>query len=58
MTIRCYACGKPFDLVLAGKDSQKHPCPACGQAHFFDPGAFEKKAVEHTRKMIKKTIGS
>lgn len=38
MTIRCYACGKVFEVLLPDKDSHDYPCPACGKVEVFDLG--------------------
>jgi hypothetical protein len=58
MTIRCYACGEVFDVVLLDKDSHDYPCPACGKVEVFDLGAWEKKAIAWNKKLISKPRGS
>ena len=55
MTIRCYECGKVFDVVLTSKDSHDLPCPACGKVEVFDLGAWEKKAIAWNKKMFRKS---
>ena len=55
MTIRCYECGKVFDVVLTSKDSHDYPCPACGKVEVFDLGAWEKRAIAWNEKMIRKS---
>ena len=54
MTIRCYECGKVFDVVLIDKDPHNYPCPACGKVEAFDLGAWEKKAIAYDQRMIRK----
>src|SRR5436190_4456069 len=39
MTIRCFECGKVFDVVLTSEDPHDFPCPACGKVEVFDLGA-------------------
>ena len=57
MTIRCYACGTVFDVLLADKDSHEYPCPACGKSEVIELGSWEKKAIAWTEKMTKKVRG-
>ena len=57
MTIRCYACGKVFDVVLRDKEPHDYPCPACGKIEVIDVGSWERKAMAWTGKMTKKIRG-
>lgn len=57
MTIRCYECGKVFDVLLVDKESHEYPCPACGKMEVFDLGAWERKAIAYTEKMTRKVRG-
>jgi len=57
MTIRCYKCGKVFDVMIPDKEPHEYPCPACGKNEMFDLGAWEKKAIAHTEKITKKMRG-
>ena len=54
MTIRCYECGKVFEVVLTSKESHDFPCPACGKGEVFDLGAWERKAIAWSEKMGRK----
>ncbi len=54
MTIRCYACGKVFDVVLIDKESHEYPCPACGKVEVFDLSVWEKRAAAWNEKMSRK----
>ncbi|HEY5909094.1 MAG TPA: hypothetical protein VJA21_00665 [Verrucomicrobiae bacterium] len=38
LTIRCYECGKVFEVVVASRAPQDFPCPACGKVEAFDLG--------------------
>ncbi len=51
MTLRCYACGKMFDVLLPDKEPHDYPCPACGKVEGFDLGSWEKKAIAWNKKM-------
>jgi hypothetical protein len=55
MTIRCYECGKVFEVTLTSTESHDFPCPACGKIEVFDLGAWEKKAIAWSAKMIRKS---
>ena len=57
MMIYCDGCGKHFDIVVASEDSAVHHCPVCGKEHVFGLGAFVRKAIEHGKRMLKKTHG-
>lgn len=57
MTIRCYDCGKVFEVMIADTESHEYPRPACGRREIFDLGAWEKKAIAYTEKMTKKVRG-
>jgi len=52
MTIRCYDCGKVFDVVLASKAAHQFPCPACGKVEVFDLAEWERKAIAWNKKML------
>ncbi len=55
MTIRCYGCGKVFDVLVTDRDSHDYACPACGKVEVFDLGAWEKKAIAWNQKMLRKS---
>ena len=55
MTIRCYGCGKVFDVLLADKQPHEYPCPACGRVEMFDLGGWEQKAIAWNKKMTAKS---
>jgi predicted RNA-binding Zn-ribbon protein involved in translation (DUF1610 family) len=57
MTIRCYACGKVFDVLLTDKEPHDYPCPACGKVEVFDLGFWEKKAAAYNAKRLGKLGG-
>ncbi len=57
MTIRCYSCGKAFDVMIADRDSHDYPCPACGNIEVFDLGMWEKKAIAYNKKKFRKPGG-
>ncbi len=55
MTIRCYECGKVFDVVLSSRAPHDFPCPACGKVEVFDLGQWERKAIAWNAKMFRKS---
>ena len=57
MMIYCDGCGKHFDIVVARNGSELHRCPACGKVHDFDFDSFVKRAIEHSKKMLRKPPG-
>ncbi len=57
MTIRCYQCGKVFDVTLTSKESHNFPCPACGKIEKFDLGEWQRKAIAWNEKMTRKMRG-
>jgi hypothetical protein len=54
MTMRCYECGKAFDVVLIDKKFAQLSLPACGKVEVFDLGAWEKKAIAWNEKMFRR----
>ncbi len=54
MTIRCYGCGKVFEVVLTSEDSREYPCPACGRVEVFGLGALKQKVMAANEKMFRK----
>ena len=50
MTIRCYGCGKVFEVRLLSDDLHEFPCPACGKVEVFDLGALKQRVTEIIRK--------
>ncbi|HWF17940.1 MAG TPA: hypothetical protein VG754_01655 [Verrucomicrobiae bacterium] len=57
MMIYCSACGKHFDIVIAGKGAGHYHCSVCGKVHEFDLEAFAQGAIEQSRKMRKRKHG-
>lgn len=57
MTIRCYECGKVFEVVLTSREPHNFPCPACSRIETFDLGAWEKRAKAWNEKIGRKMRG-
>jgi predicted RNA-binding Zn-ribbon protein involved in translation (DUF1610 family) len=57
MTIRCFKCGKVFEVAFTGEERHEFPCPACGEVEVYDLGALREKWVAANAKMIRKSIG-
>jgi DNA-directed RNA polymerase subunit RPC12/RpoP len=57
MLIRCNECGKYFDIIVTTGGSQKYRCSACGKEVDFDLEAITRKAIEQSKKMLRKKRG-
>ena len=57
MTIRCYQCGKVFDVTILDRGAHEYPCPACGRVEVLDVSAWERKAIAYNEKMGRKMRG-
>ena len=57
MMIRCYDCGKVFDVMITSKEPHDFPCPACGRIEPVDLGSWERKAIAWQEKMNRKSRG-
>ena len=57
MMIYCRECGKLFDVVVSGEGSKDYRCPDCGKVQVFDLDAFTRKAIEQSRRMLRKPRG-
>jgi hypothetical protein len=57
LTIRCYECGKVFDVLLRDDQSHEYFCPACGKLETFDLSEWARKAEAWNAKMIRKSRG-
>ena len=54
MTIRCYQCGKVYEVVLTSEEPQEFHCPDCGKIEVYDLSALRKKATAAYEKLIRK----
>ncbi|MGH7970185.1 MAG: hypothetical protein ACREIC_15800 [Limisphaerales bacterium] len=52
MTIRCYRCGKVYDVVFRSEEHHDFPCPACGKVEVYDLGALKAKAMAANKKLF------
>ena len=43
MTIRCFKCGKVYDVAFTSEEWHEFPCPACGEVEVYDLGALREK---------------
>jgi rRNA maturation endonuclease Nob1 len=57
MLIRCYGCGKVFDVLIPGMEPHDCPCPGCGRIEVVDLGSVQRKAIAWQSKMIRKQGG-
>ena len=54
MTIRCYQCGKVYDVVLTSEQLHECPCPACGKVEVYHLDALKEKVIAANAKRIRK----
>ena len=57
MTIRCYKCGKVYEVAFTSEERHEFSCPACGEVEVYDLGAMREKALAVMSKMIRKSGG-
>jgi predicted RNA-binding Zn-ribbon protein involved in translation (DUF1610 family) len=57
MTIRCYRCGKVYDVVLTSEEPHNFPCPDCGRVEVYDLAALKKKVIAANEKLLRKLGG-
>jgi phage FluMu protein Com len=57
MMIYCRECGRLFDIVVMAEGSHEYSCPVCGKVQTFNLNGFIEKAVEQSRKMLRKPLG-
>ena len=50
MTIRCFKCGKVFEVAFNSEERHEFPCPACGEIEVYDLGAMKEKVEMIIRK--------
>ena len=54
MTIRCYQCGKVYEVVLVSEERHEFPCPACGKVEVYHLSALKEKATAAYAKILRK----
>src|SRR5436190_3598160 len=57
LTIRCFKCGKVFEVALTNEERHEFPCPGCGEVEVYDLGAMIEKVAATQAKMIRKARG-
>ena len=57
MTIRCFKCGKVFEVAFTSEERHEFPCPACGEVEVYNLGALREKAAAIIAKKIHKPGG-
>jgi predicted RNA-binding Zn-ribbon protein involved in translation (DUF1610 family) len=57
MTIRCFKCGKVFEVAFTSEERHEFPCPTCGEVEVYDLGAMRGKALAAMSKTIRKSTG-
>ena len=45
LTIRCFKCGKVFEVALTSEERHEFPCPGCGEVEVYDLGAMIEKVA-------------
>lgn len=57
LTIRCYQCGKVYDVALTSEEPQEFPCPACGKLEVFAVGALKEKVLSANQRLFRSLGG-
>jgi phage FluMu protein Com len=57
MTIRCFQCGKVFEVASTSEERHEFPCPACGKIEVYNLGAIKDRVAEAEAKKIRKSSG-
>jgi predicted RNA-binding Zn-ribbon protein involved in translation (DUF1610 family) len=57
MTIRCFKCGKVFEVAFTSEERHDFPCPACGQVEVYDLASLREKFAAANAKMFRKSTG-
>jgi len=57
LTIRCFKCGKVFEVALTSEERHEFSCPACGEVEVYNLGAMKEKAAAAYAKIIRKSGG-
>lgn len=54
MTIRCYDCGKVYEVVFTSEERHNFPCPACGKVEVYALRALKEKVAAANERIIRK----
>jgi len=54
MTIRCFKCGKVFEVAFTSEERHEFSCPACGEVEVYDLGAMRENVAAVIAKRIRK----
>lgn len=46
LTIRCFKCGKVFEVALTSEERHEFSCPGCGEIEVCDLGAMIVKVAD------------
>lgn len=57
MTIRCFKCGKVYDVAFNSEERHEFTCPACGEVEFYNLGAMREKAAAIIANRMRKPSG-
>jgi len=57
MTIRCFKCGKVYDVTFTSEERHEFPCPACGKVEVYNLRAMGEKGAAADAKRIRKSSG-
>jgi predicted RNA-binding Zn-ribbon protein involved in translation (DUF1610 family) len=57
MTIRCFKCGKVYDVTFTSEERHEFPCPDCGKVEIYNLRAMGEKGAAAEAKRIRKSIG-
>lgn len=57
MTIRCFKCGKVYDVAFTSEERHEFSCPACGEIEVYNLSTLREKFTAANAKMIRKSGG-
>ena len=57
MTLRCFKCGKVFEVAFTSEERHEFPCPVCGRVEVYDLRAMGEKGAAADAKRIRKSSG-
>jgi phage FluMu protein Com len=57
MTIRCFRCGKVYEVAFTSDERHEFSCPACGKVEVYNLRAMGERGAAADAKRIRKSGG-